>query len=117
MALAMKELHPRVDIAGPFVFRLYPGSPIYNRIVQQYDLKLPESLHEWSDYIKKSDSFTDMPWTPSEFRSIIRFLPFYTDQAFQYTGIVNGAAKYRLKYFDFRWPVEYWAWKIKHQKL
>lgn len=47
LCLDLIDSNMKVDIAGPFIFRCYPGSPIFDRMVKKYNLILPENLYEW----------------------------------------------------------------------
>jgi len=120
LCLKMKKINPMVDIGGPFIFRLYPGSLIYNRLVTNYNLNMPDSLESWVENLEKSDTYTEMPWTPKEFQEKSKLLTFYSAYAFtSYSEVVRNpqkilhllfgpSARLRLKYFFFGYPFEYW---------
>ncbi len=121
LCLRMKKINPRVDIAGPFVFRLYPGSPIYNRIVSRYNLDIPHNLASWVDYLRQADSYTELPWTARKFQKNLKLIIFYSGNAFSDNSqplqnpkqilrhlLFNLLPKLRLKYFFFGFPFEYW---------
>ena len=120
LCLKMFKIDPMVDIAGPFIFRLYAGSPIYNRLIAKYNLNVPDDLDSWVEYLKKEDSYTEMPWTPKQFKDIVKLLTFYSSYAFtDYSEVVRNPrlilhlfigplARLRLKYFFFKYPFEYW---------
>lgn len=120
LCLKMKKINPVVDIGGPFIFRLYPGSPIYNRLVANYNLNMPDSLESWVEYLEKADTYTEMQWTPKEFQEKTKLLTFYSAYAFtSYSEVVRNpkkilhllfgpSARLRLKYFFFEYPFEYW---------
>jgi radical SAM superfamily enzyme YgiQ (UPF0313 family) len=117
----MTQINPEVDIAGPFVFRLYPGSPIFNRLVQEYNLKIPDSLDVWVEHLRNESTFTAMPWTPKQFQKSAMFLDFYSSYAlsdhtkwrWQPEWILDlvwhKLSRLRLKHFFFFFPFEYWA--------
>ena len=119
MCLEMTRINPKVDIAGPFIFRLFPGSPIYERIVKKYNLKRPTSLDGWVEYLKNEDIFNEMVWAPEWFQENSRILTFYANQAFRsYEDKIYGLkgvlypiirvfSRLRLKYFFFKFPFEY----------
>ncbi|MCK9376412.1 MAG: B12-binding domain-containing radical SAM protein [Syntrophobacterales bacterium] len=116
--LKMKEINPQVDIAV-FPFRLYPGSPIYNRIVQNFKLKMPNTMQSWVAYLHQEVTYTEMPWTPREFQSDVEKINFYahhaltaaTGQASGWRGwartVLQQLARLRLKYFFLKLPAEY----------
>ena len=122
--LDMKKINPDVDIAGPFVFRLYPGSPIFNRIVEKYKLKLPDSLELWSESITSFGSIDKMPWTPFEFQKKSELLVFYSLYALGYYKnelknykqilifLLSKFSLFRIKYFLFIFPFEYWMYLV-----
>ncbi len=41
------KINPFTDISGPFIFRYYPGSPIFEEMIKKYNIKLPESIEGW----------------------------------------------------------------------
>ncbi len=122
--LAMKGINPVVDIAGPFIFRLYPGSAIYNRVTTKYDLKIPASLESWVEHLKKETSFSEMPWAPRKLQKNGRLLTFYSTYALgsypqkvRHPGQVLDflwcrLGRLRLKHFFLMLPFEYWAHHI-----
>ena len=50
------RINPRTDIAGPFAFRYYPGSPIFSRMVKDYNIKLPQSIEDWNGSLNNDGS-------------------------------------------------------------
>jgi len=52
------EVNPRVDIAGPFVFRYYPGSPIFNEMINKYNIHIPKDIDEWKKVLNSDGSIT-----------------------------------------------------------
>ena len=117
LCFKMKNIRPDVDIA-PFIFRLYPGSPIYNRLVERHNIKLPRDLESWSKFLKESDSYTEMPWTPKVFQDNIKHIEFCMNFAMTPQRRVRGVknvlrailakiCRFRLKSFLFFMPVEY----------
>jgi anaerobic magnesium-protoporphyrin IX monomethyl ester cyclase len=117
----MTRINARVDIAGPFIFRLYPGSPIFNRLMEKYNIKIPDSLDAWIEHLKSESSYMAMPWTPRQFQKILRFLDFYStyalsshmkwswrlDRMIDY--VWHKLSRFRLKHFFFSFPFEYWT--------
>jgi radical SAM superfamily enzyme YgiQ (UPF0313 family) len=49
-------MNPRTDIAGPFTFRYYPGSPIFSSMVEKYGIELPGSIEEWKGVLNADGS-------------------------------------------------------------
>ncbi|MCK5611090.1 B12-binding domain-containing radical SAM protein [Candidatus Pacearchaeota archaeon] len=122
--LNMTKINPRVDIGGPFIFRLYPGSAIYQRLIAKYNLSVPDSLDSWIEHLKKETSFTEVPWTPKQFQKNLRLLTFYSSCALGsyaekgryprrfFRLLLRAFCRLRLKYFFFRFPFEYWALSV-----
>ena len=117
LCFKMKKIRPDVDIAA-FIFRLYPGSPIYNRLVERHNIKIPHDLESWSEFLKESDSYTEMPWTPKAFQDNIKYISFCMDHVMParrrncgakdvLRAILAKICQFRLKSFLFFMPVEY----------
>lgn len=128
--LSMKELNPSVDIAGPFIFRLYPGSPIFDRIVRNYKIKLPETPAAWANYISCMGSYDEMPWTPEFFQKNKHLIEFYANYAFYVlTGdaswdikrlvkkVLIVLSRLRIKHFFFSFPYEYEIFKFIRKRI
>ena len=81
--MKMADMHKKVDIAGPVIFRLYPGSPIFLRLIDKYNIKIPQTLEQWSDHQLNCDSYVEMPWTPKSFKKKITAIDFYSGLAFR----------------------------------
>lgn len=117
LCFKMKKIRPDVDIAA-FIFRLYPGSPIYNRLVKRHNIKIPYDLESWYEFLKESDSYTEMPWTSKAFQNNIKYIKFCMDYAMpaqrgircskDILGVIlSKICKYRLQTFSFYLPVEF----------
>jgi len=116
--LELKRIHPGVDIAGPFIFRLYPGSPIFKRLVAKYQLSLPDTLEGWAQFTAQTGRAQEMPWTPANFQKHqeeIEFfsglvMPFHSPIPFGpktiYRFILERLASFRLRLFWFSLPIE-----------
>ena len=124
--MEMQKINPSVDIAGPFIFRLYPGSPIFERLVRDYHIKIPDSLESWARHISNAGSSDAMPWTPEEFQKNKDLIAFYSTYALSYhesrmrwsfKGIAMMVliffSKFRIKNFIFTFPFEYWMFLVK----
>jgi len=124
--MRMKKINPSVDIAGPFIFRLYPGSPIFERIVNNYHLPMPDSLEEWDRHISDVGSADEMPWTPEQFQKKKVIMSFYSGYALSYSGqnrpwsltgmarrMVILLSRFRINHFIFVFPFEFWMFLIK----
>lgn len=126
--MKMKRINPQVDIAGPFIFRLYPGSPIFERIREKYQISVPDSLEAWEKHINSAGNFDEMPWLPKKFQEIRDILLFHSYYALGIRdtnlnlkslikSIVIYLSKFRVRYFFFKIPFEYWAFSLIKERL
>ena len=124
--LKMKDIRSDVNIAGPYAFRLYPGSPIYDRLVERYEIKMPQNLEKWKEFLESSKyntyTNTNMPWAPRYFQKHFQMINFYAGTAlrtfFNASGIkglmrviLAKVSQFRLRHFIFILPLEYWFFK------
>lgn len=65
MCAQLLKINPRTDIAGPFTFRYYPGSPIFQEMVKKYNITLPQHIEDWKDSLNDDGSLTvdSTDWT------------------------------------------------------
>lgn len=127
LCFKMKKSRPDVDIAA-FIFRLYPGSPIYNRLVERHNIKIPRDLETWCKFLRERNSYTEMPWTPKTFQDNIKYFEFCMNVAMPaqrgihcakdiLRTILTKMCKYRLQTFSFCLPVEFifWQWYLNRR--
>ncbi|MDP8230782.1 MAG: radical SAM protein [Candidatus Gorgyraea atricola] len=50
------KINPITDIAGPFTFRYYPGSPIFNQGMKRFNISLSKSIEDWKDSLNDDGS-------------------------------------------------------------
>ena len=125
LCLKMKKIKDDVDIAGPFPFRLYPGSPIYNRLVTKFSISAPTELTKWNDFLNNdSTTYTEMPWAPAKFRKNFELILFYSNHAFTTISkdtkifkrllktILKTISRFRIRKFLFLLPIEFWGLKV-----
>jgi radical SAM superfamily enzyme YgiQ (UPF0313 family) len=118
--MKMQKINPSVDIAGPFIFRLYPGSPIFERIVKDYNIVIPDSLETWVRHISNIGGADEMPWTPEEFQKKKDLMVFYSGYALSFNDrrprwslksvakmLIILFSRFRIKHFIFSLPFEY----------
>jgi anaerobic magnesium-protoporphyrin IX monomethyl ester cyclase len=127
--MEMGKINQIVDIAGPFLFRLYPGSPIFNRLVEKYRITVPDSLDAWSKHMTDTGNSDEMPWTPPEFQRKKELISFYGTYALRFMGsqgglsmrigrsILSKLSRLRIRSFCFFIPFEYWVHKFLKSKL
>jgi hypothetical protein len=121
LCLTMKDIRPDTDIAGPFVFRLYPGSPIYDRLVARHKLEIPQRLEDWEDFLIRDEAtYSGIPWTPKQFRRNLPRIQYYYDVATRPTHergrirairdrLASSVARLRVRHFWWHLPVEFWT--------
>ena len=58
------DANQKVDIAGPFIFRYYPGSPIFDSIIKNYNIEIPQKAEDWKSYLSGEGylKIDEMPW-------------------------------------------------------
>jgi radical SAM superfamily enzyme YgiQ (UPF0313 family) len=58
------DANRKVDIAGPFIFRYYPGSPIFDNIIKNYNIEVPQKVEDWKSYLSGEGylKIDEMPW-------------------------------------------------------
>ncbi|HJO95131.1 MAG TPA: radical SAM protein [Victivallales bacterium] len=97
--IKMKKTYPYVDIACPVLFRLYPGSPIFERLIRKYNIILPSSLKAWSDFLLETNgkieslSFSNMMWMSKKLIQNYEEMDFYYKLAELY--IIKKYSKYQ----------------------
>ncbi|MDD5593809.1 MAG: radical SAM protein [Candidatus Margulisbacteria bacterium] len=70
----MVDLNPKVHITPPLTFRYYPGSPIFDRIVNKYKVKLPQKIEDWQGEVLHEGFFKidAMPWIWPDFVETVK---------------------------------------------
>lgn len=60
----LQEINPKVDIAGPFIFRCYPGSAVFDKLARGHDLRVPKKLEDWSSALSPEGflKVESLPW-------------------------------------------------------
>lgn len=119
------RMNPRTDIAGPFTFRYYPGSPIFNRMIEEYNIKLPQSIEDWNGSLNNDGSLiVDVKrWTWPGFSKYTEIMytyidkyiytlnrPVYRDKAI--AGIIKKILLWRLARGEYFYMVDYYLFKF-----
>ena len=105
VALELNSMHPNFH-TPIFYFKPYPGTTITDNVVKE-GYKLPETVHEWSDFDFVGSSG---PWVSSEkydfFEKFKFYLKFaYSNQKWIYKPL-QLLARWRCKHKYFSVPVE-----------
>jgi len=119
LILKIIKINPAIPIIGPWMFRPYPGSTLFNRCVEK-GLKIPSSLNEWSNFFMsdlRDFNKENYPWVdqPDIFRKA-SFCRAYLNKHFlplwlRYT-IVKFHLKTRLRFIEIDYFVYKYAKKI-----
>lgn len=117
----------RLRIAGPQVYRPYPGGELYDSLVRNYKWKSPETLEKWEEYFLENTRYQieDYPWIKldpnlyaslqfyvksgkANFRTFIQklTLPYNLKFKVMYT-FFYPISKIRLYFNFFNFPIEY----------
>ena len=115
------KINQSFRILGPFIYRPYPGSELYQQCLQ-YGLEEPEMLEEWADspYIDDTVSPSDYilyPWVRYSLGKVQRMI-FYCWLAGMrvrsrlLTRIVRAVGQWRCRRLFWRLPVEVVLWRV-----
>ncbi len=105
VALELNSMHPnfRTPI---FYFKPYPGTPITDNVIKN-GYKLPETVHEWSDFDFVGSSG---PWVSKEKYDFFEKFKFYLKFAYSKQKMIYKPlqilARLRCKYKFFKLPLE-----------
>lgn len=114
-----------LDIPLPSVYRAFPGSPIFNEIVDRYNIKLPAAIEEWEDVMNDDGSLImdARKWTwpglvkyHENMRSYIALYTKVRDKGYSGIGLLDAAVRqlalwrlargvygYNIDYYMFRY--------------
>lgn len=118
------NINKKVDIAGPFIFRHYPGSPIFNNIIRNYNLAIPREIGEWRDALSNEGylKIEKMPWLWAGFtefattlnKEMIIYARLKNINNF-ISILVKRLIKWRVKNLYTKFPVELYAYFLLRQ--
>lgn len=76
LCMDLIEANDRVDIAGPFIFRYYPGSPIFDEMARKYNIEIPLELKDWEGALSEEGYLKteNMSWLWPGFKKSIPIL-------------------------------------------
>jgi len=115
------DINRRVDIAGPFIFRYYPGSPIFDKIVESYNIEIPRRLEDWRGALSNEGflRMDKMPWLWPGFTGTVVFLndELQLLSRFQgvggiFGGLVKRYLRWRIKSSCQIFPVEIYVFNF-----
>ena len=124
-------IDPKVNINGPANFRPYPGGELYKFCVENYNLKLPNSLEEWATV--KIMGGSRPPWVKRRklivnkylWTSILATKLSLKDIKKSEPNIIKRIAlsfltilaKIRIRYVFYRFPIEFILMEIYNQYI
>jgi anaerobic magnesium-protoporphyrin IX monomethyl ester cyclase len=120
------EWREKVRIAGPQVYRPYPGGELYDYVTSHYDWQVPKTLEGWEKYFKDNTRYQleDYPWIKKpNFYAALQFyvkngktdfstflkrvsLPYSLKDKFLMVAFYPFA-KFRMAFNFFEFPIEY----------
>lgn len=123
------EMNPRGEVNAIFMYTPYPGTPLFDIVVEEHGFVPPQTLEEWSKY--KIYMNTGVTWYNFEHVNLLRTLSiltrfkFYTDKyeipepynqlKYRYIYMVcSFLARTRWKKRFFKYPVE---WRLLERLL
>lgn len=116
------KANARTDIAGPFIFRYYPGSPMFNRIIEKYNIQIPETIEQWESVLNVDGSLivnTEL-WTWPGFKKYSKAMNDYITLCSNKlntpdsrnrlaTKVIKSMILWRLEYGHFLYSVDYYV--------
>lgn len=88
------KINPHADIAGPFIYRYYPGSPIFQELVRKHNIKLPETIEAWEGSLNSDGSLkVDVQkWTWPGFIRYVESMNFYIKLYMRMNNVRTGTS-------------------------
>lgn len=125
------EIEPRATINGPAMYRPYPGGELFEKCVNEYGLKMPETFRGWMHLEAvggpkppwvKDMRFSQHIWTEVNFANASKNgrLPELCQETIRVRGIIPGSLRalviyvfakvshFRLKHCFYRFPIDFW---------
>lgn len=93
------EINKNNDLSVQF-YAPYPGTPLYDKVINEYGFVPPKSLIEWSEY---DPGTKEMKWVSKEYKDKLSVFLFYLQFAF-----LNEHFKRKTKNLKFKfmvWPI------------
>lgn len=115
------DTNQRVDIAGPVIFRYYPGSPIFDRIIKNYNIEIPRKIEDWESSLSEEGylEIDKMPWI---WNGCIRISTILNNEILIYarlrninhsiSKLVKGIIRWRVKNLFIKFPIELYVYGL-----
>lgn len=116
----LKRINKRAAIAGPYFLRLYPGSPLFDSIKNDYEIAVPKTVGEWSGAFSHQGFLhqSRYPWLSKEQYALSQKLVFYlhhlpfAESKNKLKRILNNVltivSRLRYRFNIFALPIEYY---------
>ncbi len=127
LAIRLIMINPKSNIGGPYFLRLYPGSPLFEKVTKKYNIQIPNNLDEWSIAFSNQGYLhpSKYPWLSRRHYAFSQLLIFYLS-FFMFPGragtkrevlskCMKRLATWRFKKMQFDFPVEYYFYNLKQR--
>lgn len=116
LAYRLKKINPKIEVII-VLFRPYPGSPVYEDMVKQFKLSIPDSVEGWAEILSERTYLRpqDLPWVKNRFREIenihIYLRPIMRKASYNFAEriglpILKVLSSLRFEKHFFKFPIE-----------
>ncbi|MFQ5443964.1 MAG: B12-binding domain-containing radical SAM protein, partial [Nitrospinales bacterium] len=109
----LSRINPNIYVNGIFLYTPYPGTPMFDLVVEQYGYEIPDSLDKWAEFgIYRNVG--NINWQPPHYIekcktiSILTRFPFLKKE-FSFNDISGGIAGERFNKFPFNLAYYFFA--------
>jgi radical SAM superfamily enzyme YgiQ (UPF0313 family) len=115
------DANQKVDIAGPVIFRYYPGSPIFDSIIKNYNIEIPQKIEDWKSSLSDEGylKIDKMPWiwhgcikTAAILNNEILVFAKLRDVDNFISKLVKSIIRWRVKNLYIKFPIELYAYDL-----
>lgn len=121
------KINPNSYVIGPQPFRPYPGSLIYNEVIEEFNIQMPVNLDEWSEEYQNEEGFfalEKLPWIKNPQRKRLQLLylaliQYRNDRKISKNPIIKKIiqllqfiGEYRSRNQFYFAPFEYYLYKL-----
>ena len=115
------DANQKVDIAGPFIFRYYPGSPMFDSIIKNYKIETPQKVEDWKSSLSREGylEIDEMPWvwhgcieTATILNKEMYFLAALRNIDNTISKLVKRIIMWRIRNLFIKVPVELYAYEL-----
>ena len=115
------DANQKVDIAGPFIFRYYPGSPMFDSIIKNYKIETPQKVEDWKSSLSREGylEIDEMPWvwhgcieTATILNKEMLVIAVLRNIDNSISKLVKRLIMWRIRNLYIRVPVELYAYEL-----